>query len=316
MHWHQWIIIYMYLLISCDLFLVDDMLHHISIRYYGLRSIIFNKLSPDTEKYKWLKFSWNDWGVKIKLHQWFSKWWDFCGMDLIWLDFEPKEYPATLCVSDTAWCVTVCITTTVPGTVSSIMIAMMTTVPGTVCQITTHNDVIKWKHFPRYWPFVRGIHRSPVRWISLTKASDAEIWCDIPALVEVAVWRRPGDRPVSEPVMARLLTHICVIRPQWVNDMNFMKYYNTDRNRMMASLHQMMYSCHVLFHFTLSWIRGLLYTGYITILRFIHFTYVIETMLYVILGWMCVSYYFSNTHCDRMFCGHLLVLACMTHRSV
>ena len=24
-----------------------------------------------------------------------------------------------------------------------------------------HDDVIKWKHFPRYWPFVRGIHRSP-----------------------------------------------------------------------------------------------------------------------------------------------------------
>ena len=24
------------------------------------------------------------------------------------------------------------------------------------------DDVIKWKHFPRYWPFVRGIHRSPV----------------------------------------------------------------------------------------------------------------------------------------------------------
>ena len=27
---------------------------------------------------------------------------------------------------------------------------------------TSHDDVIKWKHFPRYWPFVRGIHRSPV----------------------------------------------------------------------------------------------------------------------------------------------------------
>ena len=25
-----------------------------------------------------------------------------------------------------------------------------------------HYDVIKWKHLPRYWPFVRGIHRSPV----------------------------------------------------------------------------------------------------------------------------------------------------------
>ena len=25
-----------------------------------------------------------------------------------------------------------------------------------------HDDVIKWKHFPRYWTFVRRIHRSPV----------------------------------------------------------------------------------------------------------------------------------------------------------
>ena len=28
--------------------------------------------------------------------------------------------------------------------------------------VILHDDVIKWKHFPRYWPFVRGIHRSPV----------------------------------------------------------------------------------------------------------------------------------------------------------
>ena len=38
-----------------------------------------------------------------------------------------------------------------------------------------HDDVIKWKHFPRNWPFVRGIHRS--RWSPHTKASDAELWC-------------------------------------------------------------------------------------------------------------------------------------------
>ena len=30
------------------------------------------------------------------------------------------------------------------------------------CYLYQHDDVIKWKHFPRYWPFVRGIHRSPV----------------------------------------------------------------------------------------------------------------------------------------------------------
>ena len=38
-----------------------------------------------------------------------------------------------------------------------------------------HDDVIKWKPFPRYWPFVRGIHRSPVN--SLHKGQDAELWC-------------------------------------------------------------------------------------------------------------------------------------------
>ena len=33
---------------------------------------------------------------------------------------------------------------------------------GSTDQYHTHDDVIKWKHFPRYWPFARGIHRSPV----------------------------------------------------------------------------------------------------------------------------------------------------------
>ena len=28
--------------------------------------------------------------------------------------------------------------------------------------VLSHDDVMKWKHFLRYWPFVRGIHRSPV----------------------------------------------------------------------------------------------------------------------------------------------------------
>ena len=29
-------------------------------------------------------------------------------------------------------------------------------------QRPVHDDVNKWKHFPRYWPFVRGIHWWPV----------------------------------------------------------------------------------------------------------------------------------------------------------
>ena len=40
---------------------------------------------------------------------------------------------------------------------------------------------------------------------------------NIPALVQIMAWHRPGAKPLSEPMMVRLLTHICVTRPQWVN---------------------------------------------------------------------------------------------------
>ena len=39
---------------------------------------------------------------------------------------------------------------------------------------------------------------------------------NIPALFQIMAWRRPGDKPLSEPTMVNLLTHICVTRPQWV----------------------------------------------------------------------------------------------------
>ena len=46
---------------------------------------------------------------------------------------------------------------------------------------------------------------------------------NIPALVQIMAWRRPGDKPLSEPMMASLPTHICVTRPQWVKEINL--YY-------------------------------------------------------------------------------------------
>ena len=39
---------------------------------------------------------------------------------------------------------------------------------------------------------------------------------NIPALVQIMAWRRPGDKPSSELMTVSLLTHICVTRPQWV----------------------------------------------------------------------------------------------------
>ena len=37
-----------------------------------------------------------------------------------------------------------------------------------------------------------------------------------PALFQIMAWRRPGDKPLSDPMMVNSLTHICVTRPQWV----------------------------------------------------------------------------------------------------
>ena len=39
-----------------------------------------------------------------------------------------------------------------------------------------------------------------------------------PPLVRIMAWRWSGDKPLSEPMMVSLLTHICVTRPQWVKE--------------------------------------------------------------------------------------------------
>ena len=41
---------------------------------------------------------------------------------------------------------------------------------------------------------------------------------NIPALVQIMACRRPGNKPLSEPMIISLLTHICVTRPQWVKN--------------------------------------------------------------------------------------------------
>ena len=45
-----------------------------------------------------------------------------------------------------------------------------------------HDDVIKWKHFPRYWPFVRGIPRSPIN--SPHKGQ----WCGVLMFSLICAW--------------------------------------------------------------------------------------------------------------------------------
>ena len=41
---------------------------------------------------------------------------------------------------------------------------------------------------------------------------------NIPALVQIMAWRRPGEKPLSKPMILSLLRHMCVTWPQWVKN--------------------------------------------------------------------------------------------------
>ena len=67
---------------------------------------------------------------------------------------------------------------------------------------------------------------------------------NIPSLVQIMAWRRPGDKPLSEPMMVNLLTHICVTRPQWVNlTWNTSSYTVYIKRTLMISYSLMMHGC-------------------------------------------------------------------------
>ena len=53
-----------------------------------------------------------------------------------------------------------------------------------------HDDVIKWKHFPRNWPFVRGIHRSrePPTQRPVTRSVWWEDWWDRIHLLDLLLY--------------------------------------------------------------------------------------------------------------------------------
>ena len=63
-------------------------------------------------------------------------------------------------------------------------------------------------------------------------------------------WCRPGDKPLSEPVMVRLLTHIWVTRPQWVH----VKCSATQNLKWLVVYeHMVSRNIHHLFHYRQFW---------------------------------------------------------------
>ena len=69
------------------------------------------------------------------------------------------------------------------------------------------NNILKWIFFDKNaWISIKislkFVHRGPMN--------------NILVLVQIMAWRRPGGKPLSEPMMVRLLLHICITLPQWV----------------------------------------------------------------------------------------------------
>ena len=75
--------------------------------------------------------------------------------------------------------------------------------PSTKDVTNHHYDVIKWKPFPRCWPFVRGIHW----WIPIIKASDAELCCFLWPVHEQTV-EQTIDTPVIRDAIALIMVSL------------------------------------------------------------------------------------------------------------
>ena len=66
-------------------------------------------------------------------------------------------------------------------------------------------------------------------------------------LVQIMAWCRPGDRPLSEPMLVCLLTHICVTRPQWVKMIPYDTLYQVSS---LIVFHEKGFQPHLIFQCT------------------------------------------------------------------
>ena len=72
-------------------------------------------------------------------------------------------------------------------------------------KIKNKHDVINWKHFPRYWPFVRGIHRSP------KNSPHKGRWRGVLILSLICVWKNGWANNREAGDLRRYHTHYDVI---------------------------------------------------------------------------------------------------------
>ena len=65
--------------------------------------------------------------------------------------------------------------------------------------MTTFSNAFSWMKIYTFW------FKTLLKFVSKVSVNY------IPALVQILAWRRLGDKPVSEPMIISLLTHLCVL---------------------------------------------------------------------------------------------------------
>ena len=75
-----------------------------------------------------------------------------------------------------------------------------------------HDDVIKWKHFSRYWPFVRGIHRWPV------SSPHKGLWCGALMFSLICAWINGWVNTGEAGDLRRHCAHYDVTVMSWHHD--------------------------------------------------------------------------------------------------
>ena len=88
---------------------------------------------------------------------------------------------------------------------------------GGICSLNTLRLRQNGRHFADDSCKCMFLNENVWIWLNISLNCVPKVWINnIPALVQIMALRRRGDKPLSEPVMVKSTTLICVTRPQWV----------------------------------------------------------------------------------------------------
>ena len=142
----------------------------------------FHHISPKLRQWAWSIWTWKGWGYRF----------------ILW---RIKELLKTM---GTHICVVAFSNTTFPVICHWHGVNQMD-MKTTLVNIDHHDDVIKLKHFPRYWPFARGIHRSPVN------SPHNDQWRGALVFSLICVWIKGWENNHDASDWRRYRTHYDVI---------------------------------------------------------------------------------------------------------